>query len=77
MATSLDDSPSSPSAVDQEKSTAADDGEAHSHTKSDQDAHAVDGGSIRMAKGEDILARQALDPALNSKMHLVNNVSYP
>lgn len=26
-------------------------------------------------KGEDILALQDLDPALNAKMHLVNNVS--
>lgn len=76
MATSPDDSPSSPT-IDKEKSTAPDEENAHSHSKSDQDAHAADGGSIRMAEGEDILARQALDPALNLKMHLVNNVSYP
>lgn len=28
-----------------------------------------------LRKGEDILALQDLDPALNAKMHLVNNVS--
>lgn len=28
-----------------------------------------------VSKGEDILALQDLDPALNAKMHLVNNVS--
>lgn len=27
-------------------------------------------------KGEDILAMQDLDPALNAKMHLVNNVRH-
>lgn len=76
MATSPDDSPSSPT-VDQEKSTTPDKEKAHSQILSDQDAHAAGGGSIRMAEGEDILARQALDPALNLKMHLVNNVSLP
>ncbi|KAK0634400.1 major facilitator superfamily domain-containing protein [Bombardia bombarda] len=34
------------------------------------DVRAADGGSL---KGEDILALQDLDPALNRKMHLVNN----
>lgn len=77
MATSPDDSPSSPT-LDQEKPTTIPGKEkAHSQTLSDHDAHAADGGSIRMAEGEDILARQALDPALNLKMHLVNNVSLP
>lgn len=33
----------------------------------------ADGSSLR--NGEDILALQDLDPALNMKMHLVNNVS--
>jgi hypothetical protein len=32
----------------------------------------ADGSSL---KGEDVLALQDLDPALNMKMHLVNNVS--
>lgn len=42
----------------------------------EEDAHAVDEGSLRvdLLKGEDILALQDLDPALNLKMHLVNNV---
>lgn len=31
--------------------------------------------SLRQGQGEDILALQDLDPALNAKMHLVNNVS--
>lgn len=44
-------------------------------TTAKEDAHAVDGGSLRAGEGEDILARQDLDPALNLKMHLVNNVS--
>lgn len=35
------------------------------------DVRAADGGSLR--DGEDILALQDLDPALNMKMHLVNN----
>lgn len=35
------------------------------------DLGAADGSSLR--DGEDILARQDLDPALNAKMHLVNN----
>ncbi|KAK7707114.1 Filamentous Growth Regulator [Diaporthe eres] len=35
------------------------------------DIRAADGGSLR--DGEDILALQDLDPALNMKMHLVNN----
>jgi hypothetical protein len=38
------------------------------------DLRAADGGSHR---GEDILSLQDLDPALNMKMHLVNNVSHP
>jgi hypothetical protein len=33
----------------------------------------ADGSSLR--SGEDILSLQDLDPALNMKMHLVNNVS--
>ena len=32
----------------------------------------ADGYSVR--EGEDILALQDIDPALNAKMHLVNNV---
>jgi len=36
------------------------------------DLRTAEGGSIR--GGEDILALQDLDPALNMKMHLVNNV---
>lgn len=76
MATSPDDSPSSPTA-DHEKTTTPGKEKAHLHIKSGQDAHAADGSSIHMAEGEDILARQALDPALNLKMHLVNNVSLP
>jgi hypothetical protein len=32
-------------------------------------------GSGSMHSGEDILSMQDLDPALNMKMHLVNNVS--
>lgn len=36
---------------------------------------AADEASLR--KGEDVLALQDLDPALNLKMHLVNNVSRP
>jgi hypothetical protein len=35
--------------------------------------HNADGSSI--TSGEDILAMQDVDPALNMKMHLVNNVS--
>ena len=30
--------------------------------------------SPSLAEGEDVLGRQDLDPALNAKMHLVNNV---
>lgn len=37
------------------------------------DVRNADGSSLR--SGEDILALQDLDPALNMKMHLVNNVS--
>jgi hypothetical protein len=37
------------------------------------DLRNADGSSLR--SGEDILALQDLDPALNMKMHLVNNVS--
>lgn len=37
------------------------------------DVRNADGSSLR--GGEDILALQDLDPALNMKMHLVNNVS--
>ena len=36
-----------------------------------EDLRAADGSSLN---GEDILALQDLDPALNLKMHLVNNV---
>jgi hypothetical protein len=36
------------------------------------DAHSDGSASL---KGEDVLALQDLDPALNMKMHLVNNVS--
>lgn len=38
-----------------------------------QHASAMDGASLH--SGEDILSMQDLDPALNMKMHLVNNVS--
>jgi hypothetical protein len=34
-----------------------------------------DGFSIR--EGSDILALQDVDPALNAKMHIVNNVGFP
>jgi hypothetical protein len=34
-----------------------------------------DGISIR--EGSDILSLQAVDPALNAKMHIVNNVGFP
>lgn len=34
-----------------------------------------DGDVASVRKGEDLLALQDLDPALNAKMHLVNNVS--
>lgn len=37
------------------------------------DLRNADGSSLR--SGEDILSLQDLDPALNMKMHLVNNVS--
>jgi hypothetical protein len=37
------------------------------------DVRAADGSSLR--SGEDILALQDVDPVLNMKMHLVNNVS--
>jgi hypothetical protein len=37
------------------------------------DVRNADGSSLR--SGEDILHLQDLDPALNMKMHLVNNVS--
>ena len=37
------------------------------------DVRNADGSSLHA--GEDILALQDLDPALNMKMHLVNNVS--
>ncbi len=41
---------------------------------SGEDGHASDDlGSIH--SGEDILGMQDMDPALNKKMHLVNNVS--
>jgi len=40
-----------------------------------KDLRAADGGSIH--HGVDILALQDLDPALNMKMHLVNNVVAP
>lgn len=42
----------------------------------EKDVNAVDGGSLRVGllEGEDVLAQQDLDPALNLKMHLVNNV---
>lgn len=33
--------------------------------------------SLSLAEGEDVLGRQDLDPALNAKMHLVNNVRTP
>lgn len=76
MAISPDDSPSSQN-LEPEKSMATTWGKdkAVPRTTSDEDTHAVDGGSLRSGEGEDILARQALDPALNLKMHLVNNVS--
>lgn len=77
MATSSpEDSLSSPTA-DQEKSTPVPGKEkVHLASPSEQDVRAEDGGSISTAEGEDILARQALDPALNLKMHLVNNVGF-
>jgi hypothetical protein len=31
--------------------------------------------SLDYGKGEDILGRQDIDPALNAKMHIVNDVS--
>ncbi len=37
------------------------------------DLRGADGGSLN---GEDLLALQDLDPALNMKMHLVNNVCF-
>lgn len=77
MASSPDNRPSSP-ALDPEKTSSSSAKEkALPLTTSDDDAHAVEGGSVRAAEVEDILARQALDPALNLKMHLVNNVSCP
>lgn len=77
MATSPGDSPSSPT-LDPEKSTTVPGKDKTDPLSTlDKDAHAVDGGSLRSGDGEDILARQALDPALNMKMHLVNNVSCP
>lgn len=40
-----------------------------------EDVNAAELSSIR--SGEDILGRQDLDPVLNRKMHLVNDVSSP
>lgn len=34
----------------------------------------IRGGSISYEKGEDILGQQDVDPALNAKMYIVNNV---
>lgn len=47
---------------------AEEEGEKMVTTTSDSEVSSVN-------KGEDILALQDLDPALNAKMHLVNNVS--
>lgn len=64
-------SDSSPRAATQEKPS-----EELTTTAKEKDDLANDGGSLRtgLLEGEDILARQDLDPALNLKMHLVNNV---
>ena len=35
----------------------------------------ADGSSLRSRSGEDILGLEDFDPALNMKMHLINNVS--
>lgn len=75
MATSLQDGTSSPN-LDPEKSTmSSGEDKALPRTMADANTCAVDNNSLRSAEAEDILARQALDPALNMKMHLVNNVS--
>jgi hypothetical protein len=37
-------------------------------------AHPRDSTSIEYNKAEDILGQQDIDPALNAKMHIVNNV---
>lgn len=44
-------------------------------TEADETVTTSDGDVSSLRKGEDILALQDLDPALNAKMHLVNNVS--
>ncbi|KAH8819956.1 major facilitator superfamily domain-containing protein [Xylogone sp. PMI_703] len=44
----------------------------HARTELGEPVAELDGSSV--AKGEDILALQDIDPALNAKMHLVNNV---
>lgn len=76
MATSADDSTPSPNLDSQKSTSTPGKDKSLPLITPHEDAHAVDGASLRSAEGEDILARQALDPALNSKMHLVNNVSF-
>lgn len=71
---SLASSPSSP-VLEREKRGSAP-GKAAELTASMDDRHVVDTASLGSGKGEDILAQQDLDPALNMKMHLVNNVSF-
>lgn len=44
------------------------------HEKVALGEHHVADGLHSIGKGEDILSMQDVDPALNAKMHLVNNV---
>ncbi len=63
---STEESPRLEAAQDEKKLESGHEGVPHV-----PDIRAADGSSL---KGEDILALQDLDPALNMKMHLVNNV---
>ncbi|CAN8104394.1 unnamed protein product [Discula destructiva] len=67
---------SSPSMLPEKDLAAAVAGQRKESATAKEDAHIVDDarGSLHASEGgEDILARQDLDPALNMKMHLVNN----
>lgn len=61
------------------------DDHAQEHSPSEKEKHMDDPGAdarsqmasdTSLHKGEDILAMQDLDPALNAKMYLVNNVRH-
>jgi hypothetical protein len=55
-------------------------GAAHADFSKDPEKFGADteirDNSIEYGKAEDILGQQDIDPALNAKMHIVNNVRY-